>query len=49
MCDLSDDINDIHKYHKIMTNNQNLDAVFGPIPGIPGIGKKSAQKILDIL
>ena len=29
MCDLSDDINDIHKYHKIMTNNQNLDAVFG--------------------
>ena len=29
MCDLSYDINDIHKYHKIMTNNQNLDAVFG--------------------
>ena len=29
MCDLSDDVNDIHKYYKIMTNNQNLDAVFG--------------------
>ena len=29
MCDLSDDVNDIHKYYKIMTNNQNLDAVLG--------------------
>tara|TARA_B100001093_G_scaffold153831_1_gene146580 strand:- start:3050 stop:3769 length:720 start_codon:yes stop_codon:yes gene_type:complete len=29
MCDLSDDVNDIYKYYKIMTNNQNLDAVLG--------------------
>ncbi len=29
MCDLSDDVNDIQKYYKIMKSNQNLDAVFG--------------------
>ena len=29
MCDLSDDVNDIHKYYRIMKENKNLDAVFG--------------------
>ena len=29
MCDLSDDVNDIHKYYRIMKDNKNLDAVFG--------------------
>jgi dolichol-phosphate mannosyltransferase len=29
MCDLSDDVNDVQKYYKIINNNQNLDAVFG--------------------
>ena len=29
MCDLSDDVNDIRKYYRIMKNNQNLDAVLG--------------------
>ena len=29
MCDLSDDVNDIYKYYKTMSSNQNLDAVFG--------------------
>ena len=29
MCDLSDDVNDIQKYYKIMKSDQNLDAVFG--------------------
>ena len=29
MCDLSDDVNDLLKYYKIVINNPNLDAVFG--------------------
>lgn len=29
MCDLSDDVNDIYKYYKMMANNKNLDAIFG--------------------
>ncbi len=29
MCDLSDDVNDLLKYYKIIINNPNLDAVFG--------------------
>ena len=29
MCDLSDDVNDIYKYYKAITNNKKLDAVFG--------------------
>ena len=29
MCDLSDDVNDIRKYYRIMKNDQNLDAVLG--------------------
>ena len=29
MCDLSDDINDLIKYFKIISNNKKLDAVFG--------------------
>ena len=28
MCDLSDDVNDLLKYYKII-NSQNIDAVFG--------------------
>ena len=29
MCDLSDDVNDVYKYYKIINSNKNLDAVFG--------------------
>ena len=29
MSDLSDDVNDIYKYFRIIENNQNLDAVLG--------------------
>ena len=29
MCDLSDDVNDIYKYYKAITDNKKLDAVFG--------------------
>ena len=29
MCDLSDDVNDIYKYYKAITDNNELDAVFG--------------------
>ena len=29
MCDLSDDVNDICKYYKAITENKKLDAVFG--------------------
>ena len=29
MCDLSDDVNDIYKYYKAITENKKLDAVFG--------------------
>ena len=29
MCDLSDDINDLHRYYKTITENIEIDAVFG--------------------
>ena len=28
MCDLSDDVNDVYKYYKIINSNKNLNTVF---------------------
>jgi len=29
MCDLSDDVNDLHRYYKTITHNVKIDAIFG--------------------